>query len=102
MAQQFLKQAEGQPDQLLLYVDQWEELYVQASGPDQTKRHRDDVERFVELLLNASQSPFMRVVATVRADFYDPLIRDLGSFRPARQVTPTGMSRDELKRIISQ
>src|SRR5262249_9380589 len=53
-----------------------------------------------ELLLNATQSPFIRVVATVRADFYDPLIRDLGSILPAQQVTPKGMSRDELKCTI--
>src|SRR6516225_1517195 len=32
---------------------------------------------------------------TVRADFYDPLIRNLGSILPAQQVTPKGMSRDE-------
>jgi hypothetical protein len=58
------------------------------------------VQRFVELLLNATQSPFIKVVATVRADFYDPLIRDLGSILPAQQVTPKGMPRDELKRTI--
>ena len=26
----YLKQSEGEPDKLLLYVDQWEELYAQA------------------------------------------------------------------------
>jgi WD40 repeat protein len=49
---------------------------------------------------SATQSPFIRAVATVRADFYDPLIRDLGSILPAQQMTPKGMSRDELKRTI--
>jgi hypothetical protein len=77
VAQQYLKRSEGQPDRLLLYVDQWEELYAQASGAEQS--HRDDAGRFVQLLLNATQFPFIRVVATVRADFYDPLISDLGS-----------------------
>jgi hypothetical protein len=41
-------------------------------------------------------------VGTVRADFYDPLIRDLGSILPAQQVTLTGMPREELKRTISE
>jgi hypothetical protein len=56
MAQQFRRRAEEQPDRLLLYVDQWEELYAQASGTSRPEqRHRDDVERFVELLLSASR-----------------------------------------------
>jgi hypothetical protein len=71
--------------------------------PEQFKRHQDDAARFVELLLQAAQSsPFVRVVGTVRADFYDPLIRDLGSILPAQQVTLTGMSHTELKRTITE
>src|SRR5262249_40375135 len=31
MIQQYLQRAEGRPDRLLLYIDQWEELYAQAS-----------------------------------------------------------------------
>ena len=107
MIQQYLQRAEGKPDRLLLYVDQWEELYTRAlltSKPQQAKRHRDDVDQFVELLLNAAQSQLVRVVATLRADFYDPLIRhqQLGSILPAQQVTLTGMSRGELKRTITE
>jgi hypothetical protein len=56
----------------------------------------------LELLLNAAQSPSVRVVGTTRADFYDPLIRDLGSILPAQQVTLTGMPREELKRTICE
>ena len=38
----------------------------------------------------------------MRADFYDPLIRDLGSILPAQQVTLTGMPREELKLTITE
>jgi hypothetical protein len=103
MVQQYLQRAEGKPDRLLLYVDQWEELYAAASAtdkPEQLRRPREDEDRFIELLLNATQSPSVRVVGTVRADFYDPLIRDLGSIIPAQQLTLKGMPREELKRTI--
>jgi hypothetical protein len=32
MVRQKLDQAEGKPDRLLLYIDQWEELYAQGSS----------------------------------------------------------------------
>jgi hypothetical protein len=106
MVEQYLRRAEGRPDRLLLYVDQWEELYAQGATttmPEQSKeRRRDDTARFLELLLNATQSPFVRVVGTIRADFYDPLIRDLGSLLPAQQVTLTGMPREEVRRTITE
>src|SRR5262249_50295452 len=103
MAEQYLQHGEGKPDRVLLYVDQWEELYAQVletGRPEDLKRRREDEQRFIELLLNATQSPFVRVVGTVRADFYDPLIRDLGSVLPAQQITLRGMSPEELKRTI--
>jgi hypothetical protein len=86
-----------------LYVDQWEELCAQGAvtiKPDQTERRRADATQFVDLLLNATQSASVTVVGTVRADFYDPLIRDLGSILPRQQVTLTGIPRPELKRTI--
>jgi TIR domain len=102
---QRLQTVDGQPDRLLLHVDQWEELYAQSAAtttPEQSKHRRDDAKRFVELLLYAAQSPSVAVVGTVRADFYDPLIRDLGSILPTQQVTLTGMPRTELKRTIAE
>jgi energy-coupling factor transporter ATP-binding protein EcfA2 len=71
-----LGQAEGKPDRLLLYIDQWEELYAQAppsSDKERAAQHAGDVNRFIDLLLTASRTAPVAVVGTVRADFYDPL-----------------------------
>src|SRR5262249_23690835 len=77
MVRQDLKHAEGQPERLLVYVDQWEELYSQAASDASRKANQrvSDVSRFIDLLLNAARSAPITVVATVRADFYDPLIK---------------------------
>jgi hypothetical protein len=70
MIRQELEQTEGKPDRLLLYIDQWEELYAQAPSPSvdkkRTAQHAADVNRFIDLLLAASQSAPVSVVATMR------------------------------------
>src|SRR5262245_28310014 len=76
MIREELDQAEGKPDRLLLYIDQWEELYTQpgsSSDGERAARYAADVNRFIDLLLNASRSAPVTIVGTVRADFYDPL-----------------------------
>ena len=101
-----LDAAPGKPDRLLIYVDQWEELYAQAPSPSVEKeraaRHAADVNRFIDLLLNASQSAPVSVVATVRADFYDPLIShySIRALLPTQQVLLGAMSRAELESTI--
>jgi energy-coupling factor transporter ATP-binding protein EcfA2 len=106
MIRQELDQAEGKPDRLLLYIDQWEELYAQAPSPSLDKeraaRHSADVARFIDLLLNATQSAPVAVVATMRADFYDPLIghQRMRALLPAQQVLLGSMSRSDLERTI--
>jgi WD40 repeat protein len=102
---QELDQAEGKPDRLLLYIDQWEELYAQGSSTsdkERSGRHVADVTRFIDLLLNATRSAPVTVVATVRADFYDPLIghQEMRSLLPTRQVLLGSMPRSELERTI--
>src|SRR5262249_13304799 len=77
MIRQDMHQSEGQPDRLLFYIDQWEELYAQApsnSDKERATQHAAGVNRFIDLLLAAAQTAPVAVVATVRADFYDPLI----------------------------
>src|SRR5262249_59953347 len=101
MIHQELDQAEGKPDRLLLYVDQWEELYAQApSGSDKERaaQHAAEVKRFIDLLLNAARAAPVAVVGTVRADFYDPLIGhpQVRALLPTRQVLLAAMSRSEL------
>src|SRR5262245_16913347 len=105
MIREQLDQAEGKPDRLLLYIDQWEELYAQApssSDREQAVRHAADVNRFIDLLLNASRSAPVTVVGTVRADFYDPLIGhdEIKSLLPIRQVLLGKMLRSELESTI--
>jgi hypothetical protein len=94
-----LEQTEGKPDRLLFYVDQWEELYAQGSADGQ---HGIDVKRFIDLLLNASISTPVTVVATIRADFYDPLIahQEIKALLPGRQVLLGSMTASELERTI--
>jgi TPR repeat protein len=102
---QELDRAEGKPDRLLLYIDQWEELYAQASSSNDSERgaqHAADVNRFIDLLLTAARTAPVTMVATVRADFYDPLIahQEIRSLLPTRQVLLGAMPRPELERTI--
>src|SRR5262249_33595183 len=106
MIREQLDQAEGKPDRLLLYIDQWEELYAQAppssSDKERGAQHAADVNRFIDLLLTAARTAPVAVVATVRADFYDPLIghEEIKSLLPSRQVLLGKMLRSELERTI--
>ena len=105
MIREELDHAVGKTDRVLLYIDQWEELYAQApatSDRERAARHATDVNRFIDLLLNATRSAPATIVATVRADFYDPLIghQELRSLLPTRQVLLASMSRSELERTI--
>jgi hypothetical protein len=101
MIREELNRSEGKPDRLLLYVDQWEELYAQAPSPSADKDARH-INRFIDLLLNASQSAPVSVVATVRADFYDPLIshQRIRALLPTQQILLGAMSRNELESTI--
>jgi energy-coupling factor transporter ATP-binding protein EcfA2 len=100
-----LDRAEGKPDRLLLYIDQWEELYAQApssADPETAARHAADVTRFIDLLLAAARTAPVTVIGTVRADFYDPLIAhpEIRALLPARQVLLGSMPRSDLERTI--
>jgi energy-coupling factor transporter ATP-binding protein EcfA2 len=105
MIREELDRAEGKPDRLLLYIDQWEELYAQAPSSGDTERaaqHATDVKRFIDLLLTATRTAPVAVVGTVRADFYDPLIghEEIRTLLPTRQVLLGSMSRSELESTI--
>jgi uncharacterized protein YjbI with pentapeptide repeats/energy-coupling factor transporter ATP-binding protein EcfA2 len=105
MIGEHLDQAEGKPDRLLLYIDQWEELYAQAppsSDKERAAQQAADVNRFIDLLLTAAKTAPVTVVATVRADFYDPLIshQEIKSLLLTRQVLLGKMVRSELERTI--
>ncbi|MGA8586464.1 MAG: hypothetical protein WB715_21985, partial [Roseiarcus sp.] len=102
-----LDAAAEKPDRLLIYVDQWEELYAMAppaEDKERLRRHSDEVEKFIALLLAATSAAGSRacVVTTVRADFYNPLIRNprLAALLPKQQVNIPPMSRDDLRAAI--
>jgi energy-coupling factor transporter ATP-binding protein EcfA2/predicted nucleotide-binding protein len=105
MIREELDRAEGKPDRLLLYIDQWEELYAQApssSDWERAARHAADVNCFIDSLLVAARSAPVTIIATVRADFYDPLIGhpEIQSLLPTCQVIVGSIKRSELERAI--
>jgi hypothetical protein len=101
-----LDAAPEKPDRLLIYVDQWEELYAMAPPPvdkERLRQHSADVERFIALLAAASRAGSRaNVVMTIRADFYNPLIRDplIAALLPKQQVNIPPMSREDLRAAI--
>jgi energy-coupling factor transporter ATP-binding protein EcfA2 len=102
-----LDTAREKPDRLLIYVDQWEELYAMApttEDAEQRCQHASDADKFIALLIAASSYEQSRatVVLTVRADFYNPLIRHsvLSTLLPQQQVNIPPMSPDGLRSAI--
>ncbi|MBP5974326.1 CHAT domain-containing protein [Brasilonema sp. CT11] len=82
---------------LLLFVDQFEELY--------TLCQKEEQERFADLMLQAIQHKSLTLVFTLRADFYGFVL----AYRPLRdalqQFTPqllSAMNPEELHRAIEQ
>ena len=102
-----LNAAPEKPDRLLIYVDQWEELYAMAPQPedqDRRQQHIKDVEKFIALLVAAASGERSRasVVLTARADFYAPLIKNplLSALLPRQQVNIPPMSESDLRSAI--
>jgi energy-coupling factor transporter ATP-binding protein EcfA2 len=88
-----LDAAPERPDRLLIYVDQWEEVYAMAPVVEDKKclgQHRSDVDKFIGLLVAATSGARSRatVVLTVRADFYNPLMQSplISALLPQQQV----------------
>jgi len=93
---------EKQPgtDRLLLVVDQWEELYTQATDEED----RRNVVRFIDALLDAAEAAPVTVVLTLRADFYGDALLHRGLADRLRQavVNLGPMNREELKRAVTK
>ena len=101
-----LEAAPERSDRLLLFIDQWEELYAMEPSADfktASQQHVADVDRFIELVLGATAegSPITAVL-TVRADFYGSLIGNphLARLLPGQQVNIGPMSQDDLRQAI--
>ncbi len=82
---------------LLLIVDQFEELYTEC---------QDEASRlvFVKALLAAAEQKKMRIVLTLRADFYGHVLSDraLGQAVSAGLVNVLPMNEEELRAVIEQ
>ena len=93
-------------ERLLLHVDQWEELYTQALRQSaSTPKHAEaDVTRFIDLLLDATQTSACAVVPTVRADFYAEFLKHgpLATAVPPGQVNLGPMRREGLAAAIQE
>jgi energy-coupling factor transporter ATP-binding protein EcfA2 len=89
------------PDRLLIYVDQWEELYSMALVG---RQNSIDVEKFVALLVAAAsdQSSRTTVILTIRADFYAALIGQslVSTLLPVQQFNVPPMSLSDLGSTI--
>jgi WD40 repeat protein len=102
-----LDSAPEKADRLLIYVDQWEELYAMAPTSEdleQRNQHSSDIEKFITLLVSAASGQKSRatIVLTVRADFYNPLVRNaqLSTLLPRQQVNIPPMSPSDLRAAI--
>ena len=92
---------------LLLYVDQWEELYTQARRRE-LKKDEDplqpakDVKLFIDLVLEAAEKSRCTLVLSARSDFY-PDIQNHDDLRRAvqdNQVSLGTMNGAELRDVI--
>ena len=91
---------------LLLYVDQWEELYTQAQKrevqTEEDKARAADARLFVDLVLDAAAKAPCTLVLSVRSDFY-PDLQTHDALRAAVQdcqVSLGPMTADELTAAI--
>ena len=88
-------------DRLLIYVDQWEELYTQTVGPNRNVgEDSSDRHRFVELLLDAAETAPATLVLSLRSDFYDALLGQKRLAAAIHQVNLLAMERHELEWAI--
>jgi TIR domain/WD domain, G-beta repeat len=91
---------------LLLYVDQWEELYTLATPreqkTDEERARAADVRLFIDLVLEAAVKSPCTMVLSARSDFY-PDIQNHNDLRIAvqnSQVSLGTMNKEELEVVI--
>jgi hypothetical protein len=91
---------------LLLYVDQWEELYTLATPrepkTDEERARAADVRLFIDLVLEAAAKSPCTMVLSARSDFY-PDIQNHNDLRIAvqdSQVSLGTMNKEELEAVI--
>ena len=92
-------------ERLLLFIDQWEELYtlaVTTKSVEKRTQKQDDLNRFIDLLIESTEESPTNVVLTVRADFYGQLLQHprLPAIIENQQINLGPMTRSQLQRCI--
>jgi formylglycine-generating enzyme required for sulfatase activity len=82
------------PPGFFLYVDQGEELYARAE--ERARR------RFSELLAHAIGDPRLRVMMSLRADFFGDLQKDRALFDAHRHINVPPLAEHELGQVVSR
>jgi formylglycine-generating enzyme required for sulfatase activity len=82
------------PPAFFLYVDQGEELYARAAEPDRL--------RFSKLIAEALSDARLRVMMSIRSDFYGSLLSDKPLFKARLQIDVPPLSEDELREVVSR
>lgn len=97
LIQRVLEKQRG-TDRLLLAIDQWEELYTEA----RKEGGKEERNRFIEQILDASSEPELSVLLTLRGDFYGHILENtpLSQGLEGRVMNLTSMSREELREAI--
>ncbi len=83
------------PPAFFLYVDQGEELYARAGEKEQRRR-------FSELLAKALADPRLRVMMSIRTDFYGALQSDRPLFDACRRIDVPPLGEDGLREVVSE
>lgn len=83
-----------EPPAFLLYIDQGEELYVRAA-----ERER---RRFSEVLAQALPGPRLRMMMSMRADFFGELQKDEALYAVHRQINVPPLREGQLREVVSR
>jgi formylglycine-generating enzyme required for sulfatase activity len=83
-----------EPPAFFLYVDQGEELYVRAA-----ERER---RRFSELLANALTDPRLRMMMSLRSDFFGSLQNDQPLFKAHQLISVPPLGEESLREVVSR
>jgi len=88
------EQGQSKPPAFLLYIDQGEELYARAQ--DRERR------RFSELLAQGVGDPRLRMLMSLRADFFGELQKDEPLYGVHRQINVPPLREAELQQVVSK
>ena len=83
-----------EPPAFLLYIDQGEELYVKQAGERERRR-------FSEILAQGLPDPRLRVMMSMRADFFGELQKDEALYAVHRIVNVPPLREVQLREVVS-